>query len=163
VGETVVFEGLDRKLYDDETFEVVDAKLRLVNVDIYGWEVNVWGGNTLIVRDSNFSGATLNGGDSVEVIENSVLDLVRGHEQVEITVRSSVIKGDVIATQDSVITLIDSVVERDGDEGGDVFAVDNGRVVLINTEVQGEQHIEDNGVITIGAASADSSSTPETE
>jgi hypothetical protein len=116
-------------------------------MEIYGWEATVWGGNTLIVRDSNFTGATLNGGDSVEIIEDSVLDLVRGHDQVEITVRNSLIKGDVIATGDSVVTLVDSVVERTDGRGGDVVAVDNGRVVLENTVVQGDLRIDGNGAI----------------
>ena len=146
---------MDKKLYEDTTFEVVDAPLRLINVRIYGWEANVWNGNTLIVRNSNFTGATLNGEESVEIIENSVLDLVRGHDRVHITVRDSRIQGDVIATGNSTITLIDSIVERTGedvertgeDSGGNVFAVDKGRVALIRTEVQGDLRVEDKGVI----------------
>jgi hypothetical protein len=147
-GQTVTPDGLDKKLYEDTTFEVVDATLRLINVRIYGWEANVWNGNTLIVRNSNFSGATLNGGESVEIIENSVLDLVRGHDRVQITVRDSRIQSGVIATGNSIITLIDSTVERTGeDSGGNVFAVDNRRVVLIRTQVQGDLRVEDSGVI----------------
>jgi hypothetical protein len=87
--------------------------------------------------NTNFSGATLNGGDSIEIIKDSVLGLVRGHDQVEITVRNSVIQGDVIAMGNSIITLIDSV--------GNVFVVDSGRVILIHSEVQGELSIEDSG------------------
>ena len=147
-GQTVILDGIDKKVYEDTTFEVVDARLRLINTRIYGWEANVWNGNTLIVRNANFSGATLNGGESVEIIENSLLGLVRGQDRVQITVRNSRIQGDVIATENSVITLIDSTVERTGeDSGGNVFAVDSGKVILIGTEVQGNSFIEDNGEI----------------
>ena len=147
-GQTIILDRIDKKVYEDTTFEVVDAKLRLINTRIYGWEANVWNGNTLIVRNSNFSGATLNGGESFEIIENSVLGLVRGQDRVNITVRNARIQGDVIATENSVVTLIDSIVERTGDDsGGNVFAVGNGSVVLIGTEVQGNRVTEDNGTI----------------
>ena len=148
--QTVVLDGLDRKLYEDTTFEAVDARLQLINTRTYGWEANVWGGNTLIVRNSNFSGATLNGGDSIEIIENSVLDLVRGHDEVEITVRNSTIRGDVIATQDSHIIIIDSVITPEF--GGDIFVTDNGKVTLINTEFEGKIVKRDNGVVEVQEA-----------
>jgi hypothetical protein len=149
VGETVTLDGLDKTLYADKTWEIADATLRLVNSRTYGWEANVWGGNTLIVRNSNFTGATINGGRSFETIENSTLALVRGQEQVEITVRDSTVRGDVIATDDARVTLIDCVVENVGDQTGDVIASGNGVVTLVRTTVQGETRTEGNGRVVV--------------
>ncbi len=72
------------------------------------------------------------------------------------TVRDSVIRGDVVATDDSTITLINSRVEWEGAPGengsgafGNVIATGNGTVVLINTVVQGETRTEGNGQIIV--------------
>jgi hypothetical protein len=146
--QTVVMEGLDKKHYDDETWRLVDSTLRLVNTRTYGWEVNVFAHrNTLIVRDSNFTGPTINSDHSTEIIERSAMALVRGQEFVQLFIRDSLITGDVIATDNSVITLERCVVGIAGDPRSQVIATDNAKVVLIDTTVHGTQVTEEQGII----------------
>ena len=76
-------------------------------------------------------------------------------EQVEMTVINSVITGEVVANDDTVITLIDSVVGDETGESGraNVYAYGNGngngRVILRNTKVLGELITEGNGEIVV--------------
>ena len=70
------------------------------------------------------------------------------------TVTGSVITGDVIANGDSEIILIDSIVEGtvngdNGRSGGNVYARDNGRVILRDTTVVGDTVTQDNGEIIV--------------
>ena len=72
-GQTVVLDGLDSKHYGDQTWEIVDSILRFVNVTIYGWEANVFGrNNTIVIRNSNYSGSSISGGPNTLIVENSV-------------------------------------------------------------------------------------------
>ena len=118
--ETVILEGLESKHYEDQTWEIGGARLRLVNTATYGWEPNVFGNNTLIIRDSNYSGSSINSSQAVYIIENSTMGFTHTQEQVQMTIRDSVINGDVVATGDSSITLIDTTVYGIGeaDEAG---------------------------------------------
>jgi len=105
----------------------------------------------MVIRDSDYSDSSVNGSDSHYLIENATADLLVAFEQVEMTVINSVITGDVVVNDDTVITLIDSVV---GDETGDagsanVYAYGNGKVILRNTTVLGEQITEGNGQIVV--------------
>ena len=75
---------------------------------------------------------------------------------MEMIVRDSTINGDVIATDSSRITLIDSVIavqEIPGEEGatqfGNIVATGNGIITLINTRVEGKIIVEDLGRIII--------------
>ena len=148
--ETMTAVGIRPGLWENQSWDFgADAKLRLVNTYTYGWELNAWGGNTMVTRDSDYSGSSVNGSDSHYLIENTTAELLVAFEQVEMTVINSVITGDVVANDDTVITLIDNVV---GDESGetsstDVYAYGNGKVILRNTTVLGEQITEGNGVI----------------
>lgn len=154
--ETVVLDGIDRKLYEDETWQMVDSTLRLVNTTTYGWETGVFASrNTLIVRNSNFTGPTMNSEYSKVVVENSFVDSVRSYEHVEITVSDTVINGNVLAHEDSRITLIRCIVENNGDldeDGrpryGNVRATGNSVITLIDTVVEGDI-IEDGGEVIV--------------
>jgi len=70
---------------------------------------------------------------------------------VEMTVINSVITGNVVANDNTVITLIDSVVgdENDPDRTTNVYAYGDGKVILQNTVVLGEQITEGNGEIVV--------------
>jgi hypothetical protein len=149
--ETVVLEGLDSKTYEDQTWEIVDATLRFINVTTYGWEPNAFATNTLIIRNSNYSGSTNNSSTATYIIENSTVGAIQTQESVSMTIRDSVITGDVIARNDSTITLIDSIVAGDEDSSlsGVVRATDNATIILINTFVDGEPISDDNGQIIL--------------
>lgn len=137
-------------------WHISDATLRLINTRTYGWEPNAFGDNTLITRNSDYSGSSINSSTAKYIIENSIMGLTRTQESVEITVRDSVIRGHVVATDDSTITLVNSSLEREGGAGdngpgafGNVIATGNGTVVLINTVVQEEIRTKGNGQIIV--------------
>ena len=155
-GQTVELDNIGRQLYEDQTWEIVDARLRLVNTNVYRWEPNAFADNTLIVRNSDYSGSSINSGDAHYVIENSTLDFVLANERVTMVIRDSVIRGDVVARDDSHITLINTVVEGQLEPGeekpramGNVFATGNGIVTLVNSTILGETFIEDNGEVIV--------------
>jgi len=152
VSETMVAEGIRPGHWDDQQWEFgAGAKLRLVNSYTYGWELNAWGGNTMAIRNSDYAGSAVNGSDSKYIIENSTSGQLVAFEEVEMLVTNSIITGDVVANDNTVITLIDSVVGEEGNEnhGGNVFARGNGKVILKNTKVLGDQTTQDNGEIIV--------------
>lgn len=149
--ETVTLEGIRPRLYQDTTFRVVDTTLRLVNSKVEGWEINAFGtGNTLIIRDSEYTGSAINSGNAKYIIENTTLYILRGQENVEMTLRNCRLVGDAVATENSKITLINSTVAKQpGGSNGNVFASGNGVVTLVNTVVEGEKRTEGNGRIVV--------------
>jgi hypothetical protein len=150
VEQTVELDGIGMGLYDDQVWDIADARLRLVNTTTYGWEPNAFADNTLIIRNSDYSGSAVNGGSAIYIIEDSTAGQLRAHEDVVMTVRNSIIEGDVIAVDNATITLIDSRITGNGHEdgiAGSAIATGNGRIVLINTTVNGEIVTEDNGEV----------------
>lgn len=80
------------------------------------------------------------------------MDLISASERVTVTITNTVITGDVIADDDTVIILIDLEVRGadhgdDGRSGGNVYARGNGKVFLRNTPVLDETVTQDDGVI----------------
>ena len=107
-----MLDGLARKLYADQEWQIGDAKLRLINTKTYGWEPNVWEDNTLTIKNSDFSGSSVNGGGGIYIIDNVTADgPMRTNEKVQMTIKNSIIKGDVIAADDSKITLVNTTVK----------------------------------------------------
>jgi hypothetical protein len=62
-------------------------------------------------------------------------------------VTNSIITGDMVANDNTVITLIESTVGKHS--GGNVYARGDGRVILRNTIVLGDQITQDNGEIIV--------------
>ena len=150
--ETMTAVGVRPGLWEGQNWDFgVGAKLRLVNTFTYGWELNAWGGNTMVISDSDYSGSAVNGGDSHYVIDNTTTGQLIAFESVDMVVTNSIITGDVVANDNTVITLIDSTVGDETGEhgGGNVFARGNGRVILRNTTVLGDQITQDNGEIIV--------------
>ncbi len=147
---TVEVEGLRSGFYPDQTWQVHDSRLRLINTEVYGWEPNAFHNNTIIIRDSDYTGSMVNSGTAHYEIIDSRVKLLVAAERVTMTVRNSVITGDVVANDDSEIILIDSRVELDDQGGqGSVIATGNGRIILRNTVVEGRQATEGNGEIVV--------------
>src|SRR3989344_5913727 len=125
--ETVIIEDLQRKYYQNKEWKIADSKLNLISTTIYGWEPNVFSfNNTLIIRNSNFTGSTMNSDHSKEIIENSTVNIIRTQEYVEMTLINSEVITDVIATENSTIYLINTKVN------GRIIEKDNGKVRIIN-------------------------------
>lgn len=148
--QTVTLKDLARKNYVDSTWNIVDATLHFLNVTTYGWEIGAFANNnTVIIKNSDFTGPTLNSDHSTYIIENSTMDLVQGFEFVEMTITDSTIRGDVIAKENSKITLINTTVQGDGDMFGNIIATDNASVILVNSTYSGNLTQEDEGTIVI--------------
>jgi hypothetical protein len=150
VEQAIELDGIAAQHYDDQVWNISDARFRMVNSTTYGWELNVFADNTLIIRNSDYSGSAVNGGAGAYIIEDTMAGQLRAHESVTMTVRNSIIKGDVIAVDNAVITLIDSPIVGNGEEigiAGSEIATGNGRIVLINTTVNGEIVTEDQGAV----------------
>lgn len=150
--QTVVLEDLASKNYQDRTWNVVDSTLRFLNVTTYGWEPNVFGtGNKLIIRNSDFSGSNLSSGTTEVIVENSTMGTMATQDSVRMLVKDSTIIGDIIAKGDSSLTLENTVVLSQGDEGekvfGNVFVTDNATITLINSTAQGKVNIRGRGRI----------------
>ncbi|MBR9676541.1 hypothetical protein GOV04_00175 [Candidatus Woesearchaeota archaeon] len=123
--ETVLLTDLNQKLYTDKTYNMVYSKLRLVNTGVYGWEPNVFGNeNTLIITNSNFTGPTINSGNSKQIIENSYMQTVQTYEEVRIVVQDSVIYGDVISHDKSAVALYNTQVL------GQLYEEDSSRIIV---------------------------------
>ena len=89
-------------------------------------------------------------------VENSLVAGVRSYEYVEVTVSDTVIDGNVLAHDDSRITLIRCTVENnwDPDEDGrprfgNVRATGNSVITLIDTVVEGDIVTEDGGEVIV--------------
>ncbi len=153
--ETVTLDGLQRTLYEQKTWQIgPDASLTLINTNVYGWEPNAFAQNTMVIKNSDYSASAVNSGDGHYDISDSIVDLISANERVTMTITNTVITGDVVANDDTVIVLIDSEVRGtihgdDGLFGGNVFARGNGRVILRNTTVAGEMVEQGNGEIVV--------------
>jgi len=121
---TANFDNLRVTRYQDQTWHVVDTSLRLVNVKTERWSPIVGGNNTLIITNSDLADNAFSWGDAKVVIENSTASFLRAQDSVQMTIKNSIIYGDVIA-------------------------VGNGKIILINTEVKGKIVEEDNGKVLI--------------
>lgn len=121
---TVTLDGLERKLYVDKQWKIEDAMLHLVNTTVTGWEANVWEDNTVIIKNSDFSGSSVNAGRAVYQIVNATINgSLRATEEVQMHVSNSVINGDVTATDNATIVLDNTTVN------GKIAEEKNGRVL----------------------------------
>ena len=126
----------------------MDATLRLINTRIYGWEPNAFA-NTLIIRDSDVPGSSI-GNNATIVYEDSTMGQVIAGENIDFTVRDSTVQGDVIATDNGKITLINCTIgSPEEGELGNVIASGNGSITLINTVVHAETINRDNAEIVV--------------
>lgn len=121
---TANFDNLKVTRYQDQTWRVVDTSLRLINVKTERWSPIVGGNNTLIITNSDLADNAFSWGNAKVVIENSTASFLRAQDSVQMIIKNSIIYGDVIA-------------------------VDNGKITLINTEVKGKIVEEGNGEVLI--------------
>lgn len=123
-GVTVSLDNLRPMHYEDQTWKIEDTSLRLINVQTGKWSPIVGGNNTLIIKNSDLADNAFSWGNAKILIENSTASFLRAKESVEMTVKDSVISGDVVAA-------------------------DNGKIMLVNTKVKGKIVEEGNGHITV--------------
>lgn len=123
--QTVVLDSLVSQTYEDRTWEIAEGStLRLVNSATYGWEANAFCCNTLIVRNSDYAASNINSGDAVYFIENSTVGELGTQERTRMTVTGSHVTGNVVARDNSLITLVDTEVD------GEIVEEGSGQVVI---------------------------------
>lgn len=120
----VELDGLRRGYYEDKTWELLDSRLRLINVMAGDFSPLVTEHNTLTIRDSDLADMVNHSGWANVIIENSVIGVVRAQEGVTITIRNSEVLGDVLAIDQGTVILENSTV------GGQITELDEGRVLI---------------------------------
>lgn len=123
-GLEVELEDLQGQHYDDTSWELGSGTTRLINSSVHLWSPIAGKGNVLTLRNSDMSDLQYNSDDAKVYIYDSSIDLVSAIDDVYIRVENSTVYGQVYAT-------------------------DNGIVELINTKVIGEIKEEGNGEIII--------------
>lgn len=110
-GQNIVLDGLQSAFYADNEWRIGDARLHVVNTGINNWEPNVWEDNTLTIRNMEYFGSTSNGRTGAYTIDNVTAGgPMRTSENVRMTIKNSLIKNDIIAVDNSIITLINTTV-----------------------------------------------------
>lgn len=105
---TVTLEGLKETRYDDQTWQMADTTLRLKNVKTNCWSPIAGGTNTLILKNSELADNAFSSGNAKIVVENSTTSFLRAKDSVEMTIKNSVINGDVVARDNGTIHLINT-------------------------------------------------------
>lgn len=122
-GVTAELDNLKSMHYADQKWKIEDLSLRLVNVQTGRWSPIVGGNNTLVIKNSDLADNAFSWGNAKLVIENSTASFLRAKESVEMTVKDSVVNGDVVAVDNGQITLFNTKVK------GKIIEKDNGRVM----------------------------------
>ena len=123
---TADFSSLLVKHHEDQTWQVAngDTRLRLINTKTERWSPIVSGNNTLIVKNSEIADNAFSFGDAKAFYENCSIAFLHANDRVHMMIKDSVIEGDVVATGNSLIELIDTKVE------GKIVEKDSGRVIV---------------------------------
>ncbi len=141
--ETVDLSGLGPYYYADETWNVIDTTLRLVNVTANPWSPIAGGtNNTLILRNSILADNAFSWGNANIQIINSTGSFVRAGNHVSMTVSGSYISGDATATDSGTLTILNSHIH------GQVVAEEDGTVHMTNATVDGTISKTESGTIT---------------
>lgn len=126
--ENVVAEFSDLKVknYENQKWCVPgnNTLFHLINTKTERWSPIVSGNNTLIVKNSDVADNAFSYGNARIVYDNCTISLLRANDRVRMTIKDSVVKGDVVATGNSTIELINTEV------GGRIVEKDNGRITL---------------------------------
>jgi hypothetical protein len=123
---TAEFSNLQVKHHKDQTWGVAghDTSLRLIRTKTERWSPIVSGNNTLTVRDSELADNAFSSGTAKVIYENCVISFLHANDQVQMTIRDSVVEGDVVAAENSVIELINTRVD------GKIVEKDNGKIIV---------------------------------
>ena len=123
---TAELNDLKAKLYEDHTWHIPgnNTLLHLTNTKTRKWSPIVSENNTLIVRNSDIADNAYSYDNARIYYENCTISLLRANDRVSMTIKDSVVKGDVVATEDSTIELINTKVN------GRIIEKDNGKVII---------------------------------
>jgi hypothetical protein len=123
-GVTARFDGLRATLYADQTWTTGNSVLRLINTVTEPWSPIVSGNNTLIITDSELADIAGIYDSATVHIADSTLSQVRARDQSRFWLERSYVSGDIVASNESVITLTDVGL------GGQIVREQNGQVII---------------------------------
>lgn len=104
-GLTARFDGVRATLYHDQVWETGGSRLHLVETSTLPWSPIVSGNNTLIITNSELADITGVYDTATVHIADSTLSQARAHHRVRYTLERSYVSGDVVASDDSVMTI----------------------------------------------------------
>lgn len=122
VSEPIVVSGLKAKKYDYLELVFDSNIVELVNCDIVSWYPQAFNGAVIDISESYLADVQWNGADSTVIVRDSTAYMAYGRENVTYVFYDSEITGEVTAT-------------------------DNSKIYLINTQVQGKTTEKDNGMV----------------
>lgn len=105
-GLTARFDGVRATHYQDRTWETGASRLRLVETTTMPWSPIVSGNNTLIITNSELADITGIFDTATVHIADSTLSQARAHGRANYTLERSHVSGDVVASDESVVTMI---------------------------------------------------------
>jgi hypothetical protein len=104
-GLTARFDGLRATLYHDQVWDTGASRLHLIETSTLPWSPIVSGNNTLIITDSELADITNVYDTATVYIADSTLSQARAQGGVHYTLERSYVTGDLVAWDDSVITM----------------------------------------------------------
>lgn len=123
INETIELSDLKAETYTDSTWDIKNTSLRLINTKTNKWSPIVGVENTLIIRDSELADNAFSNSKAKIIIENSSAQFLRAKDEVQMTIKNSVIEGDVVAEDNGKITLTNTKV------GGQKVEKGNGKII----------------------------------
>jgi hypothetical protein len=127
---TADFSDLRVEHHKDRSWEVAggDTQLRLIQTKTERWSPIVSGNNTLVVRNSEINDNAFSSGTAKVIYDNCIISFLHANDRVHMTIKNSVVEGDVVATENSVIDLINTKVR------GKLVEKANGRIFVIGKD-----------------------------
>jgi hypothetical protein len=105
-GLTAQFDDVRATLYHDQVWDTGASRLHLIETSTLPWSPIVSGNNTLIITDSELADITGVYDTATVHIVDSTLSQARAHGQARYTLERSYVSGDVVASDDSIVTMV---------------------------------------------------------
>ncbi|MSU75507.1 MAG: hypothetical protein EXS55_03275 [Candidatus Magasanikbacteria bacterium] len=119
---TIALDGLKVGKFEDRIIVARQMKLRLINTTVTEWIPVVGDNNTLQIKNAALASQQWDWGWANVVLENCVIPSARAKNNVTMTLKDCAVNGDVTA-------------------------LDDGKIILINTTVAGQKVLRGNGQI----------------
>ena len=104
-GLTARFDGVRATLYHDQVWDTGASRLHLVETSTLPWSPIVSGNNALVITNSELADITNIYDSATAYIADSTLSQVRAHDRVHYMLERSYVSGDVVASNQSVVSM----------------------------------------------------------
>jgi hypothetical protein len=107
---TIELDGLQTGKFEDRAITARQMKLRLINTTVSEWIPVVGDSNTLRIKNASLTAQQWDWGWANITLENCVIPSARTKQNVTMTLKDCTVNGDITATDDSKIILINTTV-----------------------------------------------------